>query len=401
MSYIKAFHKLYLILGLFSLSITISYSQTIVRPNTTVKITKEWDLGGRSLELPTNVVLEFNGGYISNGKIIGNNTQLNGVLDKIFCNVNIEGTWNVPVISTKMFHSLDYDNSLRDILALANDDIFNEVTIEEGYYYITIDKEAGTGLLIRDKISLKIDGHIVMKPNSFLACNILKVVGNNVLITGDGTISGDKFTHSGSEGEWGMGIMVSGSENVCISNLTIKDCWGDCIYVGFNAKNIIIDNCRLDNGRRQGVSVTSGSEITISNCFITNINGTPPEYGIDIEPNKGDTVVDVVINNCSISNSYGGIKCWGGAKDATIKTIEISNCRVTECVAKHPMTFEVADRLSIKDCYVEADFTSPIYLSRIDNAVLHSVELKTFNLRPIVNVNCGKVKKNNINIKIK
>ena len=41
----------------------------------------------------------------------------------------------MPDISTKMFKDLDYDNSLRDVMALTNEKIKNKVTIHKGVYF--------------------------------------------------------------------------------------------------------------------------------------------------------------------------------------------------------------------------------------------------------------------------
>lgn len=97
----------------FVLCFNESYSQTIIKPNSTVRITKAWNLEGKKFELPENTILLFDGGYVYNGTLIGNNTLIKGQLDNIFSEVKIDGTWNVPFISTRMFQNLDYDNSLR------------------------------------------------------------------------------------------------------------------------------------------------------------------------------------------------------------------------------------------------------------------------------------------------
>lgn len=43
-------------------------------------------------------------------------------------------------------------------------------------------------------------------------------------------------------GEW-----VYTCKNIIINGLNIKDCWGDCIFVTKNAKNVLIEKCNLDN----------------------------------------------------------------------------------------------------------------------------------------------------------
>ena len=42
------------------------------------------------------------------------------------------------------------------------------------------------------------------------------------------------------------------------------------------------------------------------NSIFRNTAGTPPETGIDVEPDNGDTVNNVLITGCSLTNNTGG-----------------------------------------------------------------------------------------------
>ena len=64
---------------------------------------------------------------------------------------------------------------------------------------------------------------------------------DNIIVEG-GIIQGERTTHTGETGEWGHCIHISGwSENITIKNLTIKDAWGDGIYLN-RGKNIHTEN---------------------------------------------------------------------------------------------------------------------------------------------------------------
>jgi polygalacturonase len=140
---------------------------------------------------------------------------------------------------------------------------------------------------------------------------------NNWSIVGNGKITGERTTHTGSTGEGGEGITVFGCENFIIDGLTIQDGWGDGIYIGGNStvnqsRAFTIQNCYLNNNRRNNISVTAGKDFSIINNRITNANGTAPEAGIDLEPNPSDAwdVEDAIVsNNIVWANNGSGITC--------------------------------------------------------------------------------------------
>src|SRR5690606_22800228 len=110
---------------------------------------------------------------------------------------------------------------------------------------------------------------------------------------------GDRDDHTALDGEWGMGIGIRGSKNISIFFSDIKDCWGDGIYIGKmnsrDSENIVIHNSRIDNCRRNGISITSARNVNVSGALISNINGTPPMYGIDIEANNNDDNIEEIV----------------------------------------------------------------------------------------------------------
>ena len=56
----------------------------INQPNVIYEIRYDFDLNGKTLELPENCTLKFEGGSIGNGNIIGNNTSILAALTRIF-----------------------------------------------------------------------------------------------------------------------------------------------------------------------------------------------------------------------------------------------------------------------------------------------------------------------------
>lgn len=115
-------------------------------------------------------------------------------------------------------------------------------------------------------------------------------------------IKGDKFSHLNSDGQWGIGIRIFGGQDVKIINPIIEEMWGDGIYIGGprrkESQNVFITSGKLDNNRRNAISITSANGVSISNIVLANTDGNPPKAGIDIEPNNNFAE----INNIKITD---------------------------------------------------------------------------------------------------
>jgi len=340
--------------------------------NKSLVVSTDVDLHGDIINIPKDFTLEVKGGSIKNGTIVGNQSKL-ACSGKVFDRVQIKGTWIVPEISTSMFVDLSYDNALKDVLALAHSKVQNSIVIEKGDYQVVAQKNADVCLTVPSNTTLIVNGSIRLRPNAFPRCDIIRATGNNINISGNGIIIGDKHTHLDTDGEWGMGIRIQGAKNASIKGVTIKDCWGDCIYVGGNSKNILIENCILDHGRRQGISVTKADDVVIRNCKISNVSGTKPEYAIDLEPNANDTVDHITIENVETIACEGGVLATIGKKNVEKKKIgqvTIRNCKLN-ALSKYPIRMKKCDNVSIENCTINAtNEKAAICSSDISNLVV-------------------------------
>lgn len=162
---------------------------------------------------------------------------------------------------------------------------------------------------------------------------------DNVTISG-GQIIGERRIHNGSGGEGGHGIRISGCTNVTIENVDVSQCWGDGIYLGcydgwdedgkkkkFFSSGVTITNCNLNHNRRNNLSITDASNVTVEHSQFNNANGTDPQYGIDIEPNKGNTCSNVKISHCTFKGNAGGTIQILGQLNAHVKGVTIENCK--------------------------------------------------------------------------
>lgn len=185
---------------------------------------------------------------------------------------------------------------------------------------------------LKSNVSLLLDKNTILKAQATDNSNykIINIEGvSNVSVQG-GKLFGERSTHIGTTGEWGMGINVRGSNNVYISDVDIDDCWGDALYIGSTAaqnycNNIVVERFKFNNNRRQGISIISAKNLTIRNGLISNTNGTGPSDGIDIEPNVNtEHLQNIVIENVRTENNAGsGIKFYAGFYAESLNAVSI------------------------------------------------------------------------------
>lgn len=184
----------------------------------------------------------------------------------------------------------------------------SEVRIPAGSYKI----DAGKSIVLPSNSSLILSPNTNLNviPNKLGSYRVFKIKNvENVKISG-GKISGDKYTHLGNTGEWGMGVEIRDSQNISISNMSIDKMWGDAIYVGTAGKNstynIKLNNIRMNENRRQGISIISVKKLTGNNIHISNTRGADPASGIDIEPNnKNNILQDINFKKLHTINNAG------------------------------------------------------------------------------------------------
>ena len=161
----------------------------------------------------------------------------------------------------------------------------------------------------------------------------------NVTIAG-GTITGDWPGHTGAAGEFGFGVTVCGADNLTVRDCKIQNMWGDGILSYGNAggeprirdcENMLIDNCTFDAIRRNGIGIGLFTDSVISNCTFSNITGTAPKAGVDIEPSTGDTVTGSIIENCTFYNCDGAGVNLSSASGGVVSGVTVRNNTIYDC----------------------------------------------------------------------
>lgn len=131
--------------------------------------------------------------------------------------------------------------------------------------------------------------------------------------------------------EWRYALRIVGSTNVFVKGLSFVESGGDGILVARNSKNVTLLDCICDGNHRQGISVIGAENLLIENCVMRNTSGTPPQAGIDFEPDRSnEPLINCVMRNCVSENNAGnGYEFY--LANLTAKTghlsVLIDNCR--------------------------------------------------------------------------
>ncbi|MCQ2548479.1 MAG: right-handed parallel beta-helix repeat-containing protein [Lachnospiraceae bacterium] len=206
----------------------------------------------------------------------------------------------------------------------------NTLYVEPGTYQI----DAWKKINLKSNMNLVLAEGAVLQaiPNNKRGYDIVNVDHiENVTIQG-GTIIGERSEHkkssSTSSDEWGMGIGIYDSKNITVRDVTIRDCNGDGAYVGSRdekasgagSRYIYFENVKTENNRRNNMSIVCAKDVIIKGCSFKNANGTPPEYGIDIETDYASMPIErVTIQGCEFSgNGQFALGIINVAKDIRI-----------------------------------------------------------------------------------
>ncbi len=221
--------------------------------------------------------------------------------------------WDIPNDGTD---AVKTTANLQAAIDWAHEEGYSKVSLPQGNYLVGkdvndiyqggIEIHGDTEFIFSEGTVLEIDTN-----NKWNYC-VISLKGDNIIIR-DGIIKGDRDTHiftpRDSDGKTahdeGHGICVWNKSNlVLIENMKIHNLTGDGSLV-LDANDVTFTNNDIYNNRRQGISIVGGKRIEIKDNEIHHINGTSPQFGIDIEgPGRVDE--DILIQNNYFHHNTGG-----------------------------------------------------------------------------------------------
>lgn len=167
-------------------------------------------------------------------------------------------------------------------------------------------------LTIPSNTTIAFDAGVVMQARSGLGSTqkLINIVGvSNVQIKGSQTVFQMRKSEYQS-GEYRHCLHIEGSSAISVSSISCNSSGGDGVYIGagssgYSSDISIADSSFTDN-RRQGMSIISGVNITITRCSFNATQGTAPAAGIDIEPNSpNDRLQNILIQDSTTSGNAG------------------------------------------------------------------------------------------------
>lgn len=188
-----------------------------------------------------------------------------------------------------------------------------------------------------------------------------------------GQIVGDRDTHRGITGEWGMGIQITNCHDILLQDVNVSNCWGDGLYITGGCADIHMIRVVSDNNRRQALSVTSVDGLTVRDSIFKNTNGTSPESGVDLEPNMGEIVQNVTFDNCVFEGSvaYGFI---ASGQSGIVKRVRLNNCRATG--NRRGYYLSRSSQIQLYNCQAYDNILQGVWITFSDDVLINALHAR-------------------------
>ena len=229
---------------------------------------------------------------------------------------------------------------------------FLQAALSSGAAMVVVDRQASDWVVTcltgapNQKVVFEKGVVVRAKPGEFKGRHdcLLKYNGcTNVVLSGYGaTLRMERAAYDAPpyvKSEWRHALDIRGGRNIRIEGLTITESGGDGVYLAQFARgkgapqspeNVVLKDVKCVRNYRQGLSVISVNGLLCDNCDFSETAGTPPESGIDFEPNRPrEELQNIVVRNCRFENNKGrGFEFYLGQFNSTTApvTARFENC---------------------------------------------------------------------------
>ena len=219
-----------------------TFANQVAAANTIYEVRYEFDLGGGSVTIPSGSILRFNGGKVTNGTIVLDDTEIQGAKNSIAC--LLSGTFKNEVVYSSWF--VNADAVLRSAIKCCSEGS-NTFYFEDGNYTFTDD------VFIYNSVSIKGSGGA----NIVFDFDTTGKTGADAKLCG--FLCGAAYRHDNTyQHPWvnasieGINIGYRGSAYIQaliylngVKNVAIRDCYLDITGGTPPAMNAVI--CRKNN----------------------------------------------------------------------------------------------------------------------------------------------------------
>jgi parallel beta-helix repeat protein len=283
-------------------------------------------------------------------------------------------------ISSDRGDPIETRSRMNEAILWATQNGFDKIVVPAGTYLVgeaTNDAYAA-GIELQGNMTFELaQGAVIeMAPNDrWNYCVITVNDKSNVTIRG-GEVRGDRANHiyeGGGAHDEGHGICVWTSvDRILIEDMELHELTGDgVLIVGSKASdtaeelpstNITLRNNDIHHNRRQGISIVGAHNVVIENNRIHHIEGTSPQFGIDIE-GAGRTDRDILVYRNHFYNNAGGDFVTSSGRNVWVEENTMTQCQVNEQGVHDPAL----------PCDLEEQVDGPIVLwKETDNVILNN-----------------------------
>lgn len=272
----------------------------------------------------------------------------------------------------------------------ATENGFDKIVVPPGTYLVgepTNDIYAA-GIELQGNMTFELsEGAVIqMVPNDRWNYCVINVDGHDDVTIRGGEIVGDRADHvfeGGGAHDEGHGVCVwTAVSRVLIEDTVLRELTGDGVLIVGRRESdtepeaptthVTIRNNDIHHNRRQGVSIVGGHNVVVENNHIHHIEGTAPQFGIDIE-GAGRTDRDILIYRNAFHDNAGG-----DIVTSTGRNVWIEENTMTQCQADADGRYDPA-----LPCDLEEQVDGPIIIwKETDNVIVNNsirMQMRTVN----------------------
>lgn len=330
----------------------VPFEQQLKKAHAIYEIKYDFDLRGERVEIPSDCILKFDGGHLTNGSIKFDGTIIESAYSDVFDQVTVSGSLANREVWVSWW-KLEYNREAND--AILVNQIINSIDNCIFYYdiksdvYVGTDKTDGSSeetIAFLDKQNLS-----VIQPTQYYTIlrgrsktgSVVRCI-NNQYISIDGLkVDGGNVYYK----KWGEnGIGVVGNEKVLIENCIIRNCYSNCFHETTSGDITNRDYPSWGAGGKgiqiEGGNVSTQATIrnnTIKSSYIGISNNASDLESITLDGNYIDSCymslvllrlnknikMNVNVCNTIISNNTGdvGVICMGDVSNVNIINTQI------------------------------------------------------------------------------
>lgn len=366
----------------------IPFALQVTDPDTKYIIKHNFDLGGETIEMPENCILEFDGGSLKNGTLTGcidiDSTQKN-----VFENIQLGNTIQNEVLDLSWFKITgDCTSVLQNLFTHAK----AEIRFEAGKEYtishqllidhpVTVNGNGATVKMLFNHVLYPSDSAIKIEETNNCIIQNLKVIGNLEYIERP-TSNVDmqyEYWQKRSEGEYELyGIQVYHCSHVKISNCTVHNC-GIGILCRATHDYEVCDNHvyhTLCDAIANFVGCYNGV-VSRNNTEDTGDDGISVVTYDNYDGDFGKACNNILIINNSVFNSFARGIAAIGCNDIHIRNNNITNSKIDGIkVGIEGGHGNISINITVSGNYVDCEECHGIFITNVDNPVISSNHVK-------------------------